>query len=436
MKLRSIAMVTVCVLVLSLPMLLLLISGEAEHDLEGEQDYQRPQFSVGAFLDGRYQQAFENWFSTKYPLRPEIVALYGIIDASKDNIRLYKPNLQEHALFQPVVSDIEPRFGEYALPLEQLAEPGGYLGTAHVVIGKNGCLFENGYINEYVGYSPRYTNITDAALLARAETLRVIQDKLAERGIAFCVAITPSKASSLPQYIPAWYTAKYTEAEGYVRPYSRFVTMLQSAGVIFIDSAAVYRSVGLTNTFPKTGTHWTKMAAFETSVAIIGEYERQTGTTTRSIAANRILNGSDPPGFGTDERDIFGIAYAGKRNELENALKDDAYYWPDTLQVNADASAIPHVLLQGGSFTDDIQYYLTTYGIADNVTNIRYNQSGNPDNVDWEALIEGADFVVLEVNEQFVHNMGGNAPSWGNGDFLQKAGDKNIVDALYAYLVR
>ena len=114
--------------------------------------------------------------------------------------------------------DMPLRFPEYARREEPPAEPGGYRGTDQVVIGGNGYLYENGYINEYLGFSKKYSETTDADLLERAVSLKAVQDALAARGIAFCVVFTPSKAASLPQYIPEWYTARYAAAPDYIRP--------------------------------------------------------------------------------------------------------------------------------------------------------------------------------------------------------------------------
>jgi hypothetical protein len=245
------------------------------------------------------------------------------------------------------------------------------------------------------------------------------------------VVITPSKASSLPLYIPDWYIAKYTPAAGYSRPYTRFLEALIDEGVFFIDSASVCKSAGLTNTFPKTSTHWTKPVAFEICLRVIAEYERQTGKQIKRLASNGILRGENPPGFGSAEDDIFGIVYAGKTNELKNAIRDDFYYWPDAYTANETAPSIPRLFIQGGSFADDIIYYFTEYGIAGDLRRIRYNNAGA--GVDWDNELI-TNFVILERNEQFVYHLGGSAPAFGQKDFLAQSASANIIDSLYEFL--
>ena len=444
---KSAVMITVFAYIIAIPVILLFIIGEAPHDLDGEKDYELPGFSTGAFFDGKFQADFENWFSTKYPLRPEIVEIYGVLDAKKDSINLNflkapadnsaEPEEEPEETTEEIeeVIIIEPRFEEYNLPPEILYDPDGYRGTEHVIIGKNGCLYENGYINEYLGYAQKYINVTDAELISRANVLKEIQDELALRGIAFCVAISPSKASAMPDYIPDWYIAQNKPiSPDYVRPYLRFVEFLKEKGVFFVDSTSLYKSLGLTNTFPKTGIHWNKFASFETCVAIIAEYERQTGEEVKHLAADEIRFSKNPPGFGNPEQDIFGIVYSGKKKEKENAIVDEKYYWHDAYTANSSKPAIKHMLIQGGSFTGDFYHYFGSFGIASDMSGYYYNNGGDM-NINWKREIEKTKFVLLEVNEQFIYNMGGNAPSWGQNDIVILDFGPNIIDSLWDYLI-
>ena len=329
---------------------------------------------------------------------------------------------------------IEPKFPEYIIEKEDLYDPDGFRGTAHVIIGKNGCLYENGYINEYFGYAPKYVEVTDRELIYRVGTLKYIQEELAKRGIAFCVVITPSKASAMPDYIPDWYMDENRPlVSDYVRPYERFLKFLEEEGVNHIDSTSLYKSLGLTNTFPKTGIHWNKFASYETCVAIINEYEWQTGKEVKHLAADEVRFGKNPPGFGNPEQDIFGIVYSGKRSEMADAIIDEKYYWLDVYTAKKNNPSIPHMIIQGGSFTGDLYHYFQSYGIVSNITGYYYNNGGNTD-INWDYEIGRTNYVVLEVNEQFIYNMGGNAPAWAENDINILPLGANIIDSLYEYL--
>jgi hypothetical protein len=397
-KIKSVVWVLVFAAVLTAPLFLLFITGEAPHDFDGEKDYPRPAFSIGGFFNGTFQTDFENWFSTKYPLRPQIVELYNTLEAQRDE--------------------------------------DGYRGTANVVVGDEGYLYENGYINEYYGYAAKYRDVTDEWLKQKSAELLAIQRALNGRGVAFTVVFTPSKASALPPFIPGCYTERYAAeaVPGYVRPYERLKNFIEADGVNYVDSASVYAGLGLTDTFPKTSTHWSKSAALETTRALLQEYQRQTGTEIRTLDYDKLLSGTEPPGFGNSETDIFGIVYAGRGGELANAVRDDLYYWPDVYVSGAELPGIGGVLIQGGSFADDVAYYLENYKIADAVMGIRYNNNNDMASLDFEAALDGVDFVIIEINEQFAHNIGGSGPVFGLPDFTALNPAENIIEALQAYL--
>ncbi|MCL2159525.1 MAG: hypothetical protein FWH48_08980 [Oscillospiraceae bacterium] len=322
---------------------------------------------------------------------------------------------------------VPPPYPEYALPPYSLVEPTGFWGTDAVIVGKDGYLYEPWYINEYFGYDWAYVYTTDEELLQRANVLRFIQDELEKRNIAFVVAISPSKASSLPQFIPDFYKDEhYALDDDYVRPYLRFRAMLKETGVYFIDSQSLYKKIGLTNTFPKTGTHWNKLASFETTKAIMQEIDRQTGRNIQKLVFDEIVQKTTPAPFYANEQDIFNIGYAGNRQEMREAITDDFYYWPNVyLDSAGSGDRLGHAVIQGGSFSHDFVYYFKDKKIAKSVTSFYYNNDGKVD-IDWAKEIEKAELVLFEVNEQFVYNMGGGTP----GDT-----STNIIDSLYFWML-
>ena len=329
---------------------------------------------------------------------------------------------------------ITPRFPQYVLPDEELVEPAGFRGNMWVVVGKNGYLYENGYINEYLGSAPKYINVTDEELIHRASTLKNIQEDLSERGIAFCVVITPSKAGSLPQFIPDFHIADFPPlSSDYVRPYIRFKQFLKDHGVYFVDSADVFASIGMTNTFPRTGIHWSLTAAFEVVEAVVKEYERQRGLEVRHLVADSIISSASP--FAV-EQDIFGIVYGGdNRRHMDDAIVDERYYTHDIyLEPGGGKPKIGRTIIQGGSFTGELNRFFGHFNLADSTHMIYYNNGGNTNRINWGRELRDVDFVLLEVNEQFVYNMGGNAPQWAENDINILPLGPNFIDALLEYL--
>ena len=321
---------------------------------------------------------------------------------------------------------VVPDWPEYVLPDSYLVEPEGFLGIDAVVVGKDGYLYEPWYINEYMGYDWVYVLTDDDELMRRVMVLKFIQDELSKRGVAFCVAISVNKASEMPQFIPEFYKdSHYVLDDDYVRPYVRFKKMLKDKGVYHIDSSSLYKSIGLTNSFAKTGTHWNKLASFETTRAVMNEIDRQTGRTIEKLVFDEIVKKKTPAPFYANEQDIFNIGYAGNRQAMKDAIIDDWYYWPDVyLEQGGAGDRLGHTIIQGGSFSHDFVYYFKDKKIAKSVTAYYYNNNGNVD-VNWEKEIGKAEFVLFEVNEQHVYNMGGGTP----GDT-----STNIIDSLYFWL--
>jgi len=216
---------------------------------------------------------------------------------------------------------VVPDWPEYVLPDSYLVEPEGFLGIDAVVVGKDGYLYEPWYINEYMGYDWVYVLTDDDELMRRVMVLKFIQDELSKRGVAFCVAISVNKASEMPQFIPEFYKdSHYVLDDDYVRPYVRFKKMLKDKGVYHIDSSSLYKSIGLTNSFAKTGTHWNKLASFETTRAVMNEIDRQTGRNIEKLVFDEIVKKKTPAPFYANEQDIFNIGYAGNRQAMKDAI--------------------------------------------------------------------------------------------------------------------
>ncbi len=464
----SLAIVLLFTALILTPAVLLITTGEDKTVLDGEKQHTVPKFAVSDFLSAEFQNNFELWFSTKYPLRGNFVTAYRQLQFDSDNI-----GFNVSTLFVPTVKDDEktpdpnettdpaetvegaettapePAYSDfnalYASINEQLYERAakelsGYKGTDQVVIGKSGYCYENGYINELYGYSPKYRDCTDEYLLERAEKLDFIQEELARRGIAFTLIITPSKASEYDRFIPDWYKAQNTEPADYVRPVTRLLPMLEERNVNVIDCASYYDEIGLDETFPLTGIHWNKPAAYEATRALITSYEEQTGVTARNILATKLVRSRHPSGFGNGETDIFNIAYSGL--STASAITDDAYYWPELTVENEEAEKI-NILIQGGSFCWDFKHYMESYGITRRFNQFYYNGwQGNPAgdpfrNGDeaWETALKSIDYVVFECNEQFVCMMGTDAPRWGAADKEPLGYNGNdVYESLYNYL--
>ncbi|MHB1153975.1 MAG: alginate O-acetyltransferase AlgX-related protein [Eubacteriales bacterium] len=439
--------------ILFLPSVLMLFGAASDGSLSYESAVSLEAPSGETYLSGSFQDNFEGWLSRSYPFRIDVMLTYNQLKYDIESfgspaavsgppvVLESDTNNAETETEEPAVvwDDSNPLYAEInqLRAIRKMTEPTGYKGSPTVIIGKSGYLYENGYINEYLGYSKMYREVTEERVNQQVEMLEYISKRLSENGCAFVFVLTPSKASQYPDAIPDWYKKQNSTPDGYVRPYDYLVKALAKSDVPYIDSTALYAEVGLQDTFPKTGTHWNKPAAYETTREILNEYERQTGTEVRRLTADRMLSSKNPPGFGNPEQDIFGIAYSGVSRA--DSIVDDLYYWPDVYVKNDDCKTRINILLQGGSFAHDFTTYFSAFNIASKMTRMYYNGFPsdslnafvNPSR--WKALLKNIDYVIFECNEQFVRSLGGNSPYWASDKSGYEIGP-DIYESLYNYL--
>ena len=452
----------VFIFIIFMPVILLAVTGQASSPLSYESEAVFPEVSLDSYLEGTLTSGIQDWISKSWPLRSTLVLAYNqmvydidtfgasapkttVLDSSvAEETTTVVTEIAEDAEPQPApYSDFNPLYAEVNRLQyeEELIESDGYRGTAQVVIGKSGVLYENGYINEYFGYTKIYREVEEATIIEQVQKLEYIQEKLKERGIAFVLVFSPSKGADYADAVPEWYKAMYVEYSDYVRPFDMMIKHLETSSVNYINSSALYKEVGLDVTFPKTGIHWNKLASFETVKAMIASYEEQTGETIRHITADTLTYSKNPSGFGNPEQDIFGLVYSTMPNA--DKIVDDYYYWPDIYVENEDNNNKINVFIQGGSFTGDFTAYLPAYGITDRIRSVYYNQDNELYGRDtakidarWDRHLRDCDYVILECNEQFVRGFGGNAPQWAQADVTGYPIGHRVYESLYDYLER
>ncbi|HXD94460.1 MAG TPA: hypothetical protein VNX01_14735 [Bacteroidia bacterium] len=121
-----------------------------------------------------------------------------------------------------------------------------------VVIGKNGMLFIESYINNYTGVN--FVGKTKADELIRKT--KQLQDSLAKNGVDLYVVFAPGKATYYSEYIPDYYLARKKDTTNY----SYYSTNFIKSGINFIDFNKYFKEKKETFAYPiypEYGTHWT-----------------------------------------------------------------------------------------------------------------------------------------------------------------------------------
>jgi hypothetical protein len=245
--------------------------------------------------------------------------------------------------------------------------------------------------------------------------------------------------------VPEYYRHAFLPAEHYVRPVDMLRDALKDRDLLYLDSTAHYQSVGLLNTFTGTGTHWNHLASFETTAEILRIYDDFGATPVRLLEIQRVLSQNEPVSDGehtSNDADIFHILY-DDMGDVPNQIKDEAYYYPEVTVKNPDAKPI-RILLQGGSFATDIDYYLRTYGIGE-VRYIHYNGIRHRNTWEgedpwsrgieiWDKILTGLDLLIFEVNENYIRSEHCSGTDWEGECGDHTIGSNATYDSLYAFL--
>jgi hypothetical protein len=129
------------------------------------------------------------------------------------------------------------------------------LDNDEVFIGKDNWLFGRPYLAPYADPSRR---MTDDEIGDFVEELRLLQERLAQRGTTFVLVISPSKCELYPEYLPDDVVAS-RRRNACRRDYDVFVERLAAAGVRFVDGPAICRRLKaerVDGLFSRTGVHW------------------------------------------------------------------------------------------------------------------------------------------------------------------------------------
>ena len=239
MKRFLLAAILLFCLFLVLPLLQMTAGFPPDYPLAGvETRVSTPVWTLPAWWSGKLQSMFDTWINQRIGLR-------GLLVRTANQVN--------YSLFREV-----PRRS----------------GT-QVLMGREGFLYEKVYVDAYSRGGDRPPQ--DFAAISGA--LRLMQDRLAEDGIAFLLVIAPSKAEIYPEFLPTG-----TDVAG--RPsrrsnYENLVGFLQTDGIHVVDGHALFlkwkSEPGTPLLFSKGGTHWNQYGAARMVEEIMVRLKELTG---------------------------------------------------------------------------------------------------------------------------------------------------------------
>ena len=272
-----------------------------------------------------------------------------------------------------------------------------YMGNRSLVRGKDGTLFEQGYILAHCGIGVA-TNLARVPDFARR--LRTAQDWFARRGRSLIYYSAPVKTSWFPDRIPARFPCPQDKLDLVREP---FLAAFHKAGVDFVDGRAALEAMrgrAPTELFPVNGIHWNWLgAAIGTDALLHMLHDR--GLAVPQALSYQVNVVPHESGFDRDLADLLNLLVP-KRDSPAPSLAVAPLTPRGTLRLAAVNDSffqyLPIVLLDQGQVfrSANVFGYMTlTQWQYENgqITPLNMNASQI-----WQTLLD-ADVVVLEEVE-------------------------------------
>ena len=353
-----------------------------------ENAVERPVWTLTGWLDATLQPSIEKRYGFRFPLRPHLVKSWN----------------QFHYTL----------FGEL---------PRRTTGT-QVVIGNDNYLFERPYIHTY----NKDSEVSSADLKAICAKVRRVQDLLRARNIGFLLVIAPSKVEIYPEFVPD--TLLTPDREHRKTVYDRITPLLRDAGVNMLDMHAQFLDWKPTSPYPlfaKGGVHWNYYGAALAANRILDELRTQTGREFPRVVVDRIETNAAPEG---SDCDLFNILNLWGGFSLWSAASFRGIEVHPALRLEAVPTALkPNLLFVGDSFALTLTEIMDRVRLYDRRDTLYYfnriisyvpPDTANPPDLavrlagvpfdraafDIEKTLQGRDAVIIEVNEQWLPDIG------------------------------
>jgi hypothetical protein len=265
----------------------------------------------------------------------------------------------------------------------------------NIVVGKQGVLFERGYISQAFGYAPA---MPDDAIRSVGAKIKQLHSLLAARGVALLVIATPGKVSFMSNFVPTAFPNYHQKAP---RNFDRLLKIFSEMGVPFFDCRREMREspeASRAPLFPRGGTHWTMLGAYAALERPINQLLQK---VNQSASTRLVLDDVWVTPIATDtDSDLL---------DLTNLLAPDRSYGTVRVRVHIAGSPLPKaIVFVGSSFGAQIQSLLLQARVAPRVLRFEYFKTLIPcpkcefEKVpsSWpQFVLNDTSAVILEINE-------------------------------------
>jgi len=206
-----------------------------------------------------------------------------------------------------------------------------------VVIGKEGYLYEDTYLNTVTGRNYQGSKHFDEM----GTKLALVRDSLAARGVDLLVVMAAGKGTYFPEYFPAAWDgpppARTNEGE--------LLRMLEEQNISYLNFNAWFKEMKDTvqyPLFPKAGIHWTKYGQYLVMDSLLNYLEQRHEVDLPDLVLDSIEVTAEQRGSEADifrglnileEPNGFPLAYPTwhvehpDKEQLKTLVIGDSFYW-------------------------------------------------------------------------------------------------------------
>ncbi|HTN16614.1 MAG TPA: hypothetical protein VL092_02965 [Chitinophagaceae bacterium] len=281
--------------------------------------------------------------------------------------------------------------------------------TREVVIGKNYCLFEKGYIEKRCGSD--YKGVDESR--QKLHKLKALQDTFKQMGKSILLVHAPSKAWYYPEYVPDHMVCDTTVPSRY-KDFLRLEDSLQINRIDFNAWFVAQKDTTKHLLMSMQGIHWTTYAALLAADSIISWHEKYFHKPIPHIRIEKLESTSNPNGdddiarglnlFLPVTRETFTYP-TFSYTEMPMDQRLNAFYMGDSFFWTMINIHLPH------QTNNDFLFWYSWGEIwyrKDGVEDHSYD-----DELDWKSTLAHTDMIVLMATEV-------NLDRIGNG-FIEKA---------------
>jgi hypothetical protein len=181
-----------------------------------------------------------------------------------------------------------------------------YMLDGHIVVGRNQYLYGLFYLQFHCRSDTGASPETLAAFVAEQRELRRL---LARRDNHLLFIVTPSKATGLPEFLPAGVCDPPRPPDHRRR---LFVRMLREGGIPVIDGAELARAMKARDPlppFPRGSTHWSLLAGSRVAGVVMDEARRLSGEDLGQLTVDHPRWDARPVGSDADLANLLNLLW-------------------------------------------------------------------------------------------------------------------------------